>query len=153
MIISATCIQWSSEQDAGMATKTGLQGEGRQGDESKQHQATTTRGDRVKTLTRTSKHIDESLLTSFCDNQILFHSASAFPGPTIDEHQDFFFLLNFSVRSSSFSKRINSLLDMCRNSVDLQATQMFHYGSSTVKIGRAVRLGACNSPFRLFAPV
>lgn len=77
MIISAIWMQRSSEQDAGIATKTGLQGGRRQGDGSKQHQVTATLRDGVRTFTRTNKHKDWILLTSFCDNQILFHSASA----------------------------------------------------------------------------
>lgn len=57
-------MQRSSEQDAGMATKTGLWGvggsgggEGR-GDESKQHQVATFLRDGVKTFTRTDKQAD-----------------------------------------------------------------------------------------------
>lgn len=56
-------MQWSSEQDGGMAPKTGLPGgaaeggEGR-GDESTQHQVTTFFRDRVKTFTRADKQPD-----------------------------------------------------------------------------------------------
>lgn len=73
MIISAIWMQWSSEQDAGIAAKTGLWGR-RQGDESKQHQVTAALGDRVRTFTP-ARYTDSTLPpTSFCDNQLFCKS-------------------------------------------------------------------------------
>lgn len=58
-------MQRSSEQDGGMATKTGLWGRGGgseggedSGDESKQHQVATFFIDGVKTFTRADKQAD-----------------------------------------------------------------------------------------------
>ena len=130
MIISAIWMQRSSEQDAGIATKTGLQGGGRrQGDESKQHQVTATPRDRVKTFIRTNKHKDWIPLTCFCNNQILFHSASAISGPhdSIRGKGPFGWNLFFPIEENStflrlpfkaFFKRINKGIGhICGNSV------------------------------------